>query len=102
MVTRCCIVVSVARVELAGSRSAGRRSSTAAGSIEAQCVRACVQRAVRCLGKCWRVTGTDGCSATRWLVKMHANDARVEPCPSSIDLHSLTLTAITALETRKL
>jgi hypothetical protein len=58
---------------------------------------------LRCLvGKCWRVTGTDGCSATRWLVKMHANDARVEPCPSSIDLHSLTLTAITALETRKL
>jgi hypothetical protein len=46
MVTRCCIVVSVARVELAGSRSAGRRSSTAAGSIEAQCVRACVQCAV--------------------------------------------------------
>jgi hypothetical protein len=46
--------------------------------------------------------GTDGCSATRWLVDLHANDARVEPCLSSIDLHSLTLTAITALETRKL
>lgn len=38
------VVVVVARVELAGSRSASeqadRRSSTVAGSIEAQCVRA--------------------------------------------------------------